>query len=271
MTRSFTREIGAGLADDLAIVVGALINAEAKAGPGAPTGGAQWQAEIAVDGGAAGTLTMAFDAESASAITALIMGLEGAVPAEAVIDTFRELCSQALSALSLKPLARDGNFKLQDFSQIGELTPGKDWAVYTIAADTVAVPLTVTIWGEVQPVAAAAPAAAPQTPKPQPVPPAARPAPSSVAHVANDRIDVILDIDLPLTVRFGRTEMALKALTRIGPGSLIDLGRSPDDPVEILVSNRVVARGEVVIVSGNYGIRILDVVSPRDRARSLEE
>jgi flagellar motor switch protein FliN/FliY len=65
--------------------------------------------------------------------------------------------------------------------------------------------------------------------------------------------------------------MPLKSLTRIGPGSLIDLGRSPDDPVEILVSNRVVARGEVVIVSGNYGIRILDVVSPRDRARTLED
>jgi flagellar motor switch protein FliN/FliY len=51
---------------------------------------------------------------------------------------------------------------------------------------------------------------------------------------------------------------------------VIDLGRSPDEPVDVLISNRVVARGEVVIVSGNYGVRVRDVVSPAERARSLE-
>src|SRR6187397_1319474 len=93
-------------------------------------------------------------------------------------------------------------------------------------------------------------------------------APAKVADAPeekfDDRIDVILDIDLPLVVRFGRTELPLKTLARMGPGSLIDLGRSADDPVEVLVSNRVVARGEVVIVGGNYGVRILDVVSPKE-------
>ena len=84
------------------------------------------------------------------------------------------------------------------------------------------------------------------------------------------RIEVILDIDLPIVVRFGQTELSLRALTRLGPGSVIDLGRSPDEPVEIMVSNRVIARGEVVIVGGNYGIRILDVVSPSERVRSME-
>ena len=90
------------------------------------------------------------------------------------------------------------------------------------------------------------------------------------AQHPSDRIDVILDIDLPLVVRFGRTELPLKSVTRLGPGSLIDLGRTPDEPVEILVSNQVVARGEVVIVSGSYGVRILEVVSARDRLRSME-
>src|SRR5262249_14599677 len=83
-------------------------------------------------------------------------------------------------------------------------------------------------------------------------------------------LDVIMDIDLPLVVRFGRTELPLKTLTALGPGSVIDLGRSPDEPVEVLISNRVVARGEVVIVSGNYGVRVRDVVSATERARSLE-
>jgi len=62
----------------------------------------------------------------------------------------------------------------------------------------------------------------------------------------------------------------LRALTRLSPGSVIDLGRSPDDPVELLVSDRVIAHGEVVIVGGNYGVRILDVVSQSERVRSME-
>jgi len=70
-------------------------------------------------------------------------------------------------------------------------------------------------------------------------------------------------------VRFGLTEMTLEALTRLGPGSVIDLGRSPDDPVEVLVNGRLVARAEVVVVGGNYGVRILEVVSTADRVRSL--
>ena len=92
------------------------------------------------------------------------------------------------------------------------------------------------------------------------------PAPAS----AGPKLDVILDIDLPLCVRFGRTEMALRSLTALGPGSVIDLGRSPDDPVEVLVTNQVVARGEVVIVGGNYGVRITDVMSAAERIRSME-
>jgi flagellar motor switch protein FliN/FliY len=59
-------------------------------------------------------------------------------------------------------------------------------------------------------------------------------------------------------------------LTQLGPGSVLDLGRSPDDPVELLVSDRIVAHGEVVIVGGNYGIRIVDVVSPSERVRTME-
>ncbi len=74
------------------------------------------------------------------------------------------------------------------------------------------------------------------------------------------QLDVILDIDLPMVVRFGHTEMTVEALTRIGEGSVIDLGRSPHEPVDLLVSGRLVARGEVVVVSGHYGVRILELV-----------
>ena len=84
------------------------------------------------------------------------------------------------------------------------------------------------------------------------------------------RLDVLLDIDLPLVVRFGCTQMPLKVLSRLGPGSVIDLSRAPDDPVEMLVGDRVVAHGEVVVVSGSYGIRILDVVGESQPGEGVE-
>ena len=85
-------------------------------------------------------------------------------------------------------------------------------------------------------------------------------------HAAG-RIGVILGIDLPVVVRFGRTELPIRTLSKLGPGSVIELGRSPDDPVDVLVGDRVVARGEVVIVGGNYGVRILEVITNPFRER----
>jgi flagellar motor switch protein FliN len=279
MKESFTRELGKALVQELAAVVAAMLDGSADVGLGVPQGGTQWIAEIRLEGERAGGCAVAFDGVAALDLTGRIMGIDDEVPTEAVIDTFRELCNQALGALSQKPEAAGTTLKLAGVSAALELEPGQDWTVYAIRADKLSNPITVTFWGDLQgaPLTQAAPVASPQpktpaarpAPAPSAAPPAVAPAPAAAPGPA-DRIDVILDIDLPLTVRFGRTHLPLKALTRIAPGSLIDLGRSPDDPVEILVGNRVVAKGEVVIVSGNYGIRILDVVSPRDRARSLE-
>jgi len=81
------------------------------------------------------------------------------------------------------------------------------------------------------------------------------------------RIGVILGIDLPVVVRFGRTELPVRALTKLGPGSMIELGRSPDEPVDVVVGDRVVARGEVVVVGGNYGVRIVEVMTNPFRER----
>jgi flagellar motor switch protein FliN/FliY len=75
------------------------------------------------------------------------------------------------------------------------------------------------------------------------------------------RLEAVLDVDLPLVVRFGRAVMPLRALADLGPGSVVDMGRSPDDLVELLVGERIIARGEVVIVGGNYAVRITDLAS----------
>ena len=78
-------------------------------------------------------------------------------------------------------------------------------------------------------------------------------------------LDLLLDIEMPVTLRFGRTRMTLNDVVDLNRGSVIDFGRSAEEPVEVMVNGRVVARGEAVMVQGNYGVRISHIESRRDR------
>ena len=269
MTASLNQEIFAALVEELGIVVGATIDAPATVSAGVPATGRQWVADVSVRGEVNGSITVVLDHDGATAITRLMTGIEGDIPDEALLDTIREVLAQAVSALSLKPVARGAKLTVADVTAGEGQVPEGEWNAHAIASEKMSAPLSVTTWGNLA--VGQAPAAKPTGPRAVAKPSSA---PAKLAEAPeekfDDRIDVILDIDLPLVVRFGRTELPLKTLTRLGPGSVIDLGRSPDDPVEVLVSNRVVARGEVVIVGGSYGIRILDVVSQRERVRSME-
>jgi flagellar motor switch protein FliN/FliY len=261
---SLNREMCASLVEELGIVVGAMIESPATVAPSAPATGRQWVAEIRAEGELTGAITLVLDHAGATAITSLMTGIEGAIPDEALLDTLREVLAQAVGVLAMKPVAGGARLSVAEVVASDSREPEGEWSAYSVAAEKLSGGLAVTMWGSLT-------AAASAVAKPGSGPRAVAEAPPAPARaVVDERIDVILDIDLPLVVRFGRTELPLKALTRLSPGSVIDLGRSPDDPVEVLVSNRVVARGEVVIVAGSYGIRILDVVSQRERVRSME-
>lgn len=96
------------------------------------------------------------------------------------------------------------------------------------------------------------------------------PAAASIMNPLTDsRLEAVLEVDLPLVVRFGRAVMPLRSVAELAPGAVVDMGRTPDEPVELLVGERLVARGEVVIVGGNYGVRITELTSGR-RATDLE-
>ncbi len=82
-------------------------------------------------------------------------------------------------------------------------------------------------------------------------------------------IDLLLDVELPITVSFGEAEMQLKDVLKLGVGSVIELDKSVNDPVIVIVNQKPIARGEVVMVEGNYGVRILEVESTAERIRSL--
>jgi flagellar motor switch protein FliN len=85
----------------------------------------------------------------------------------------------------------------------------------------------------------------------------------------NWNIDLILDVELPISVLFGHSEMLLKDVLKLGAGSVIELNKSVNDPVTVLVNHKPIAKGEVVMVDGNYGVRIIEVESTADRIRSL--
>ena len=82
-------------------------------------------------------------------------------------------------------------------------------------------------------------------------------------------IDLLLDVELPISVLFGNSEMPLKDILKLGVGSVVELDRSVNDPVTLIVNHKPVAKGEVVMVDGNYGVRILEVESTAERIRSL--
>jgi flagellar motor switch protein FliN/FliY len=82
-------------------------------------------------------------------------------------------------------------------------------------------------------------------------------------------LDFILDIPLEVTVEMGRTKMLINDLLQIGQGSVIELNRLAGEPLDIMINNKLIARGEVVVVSEKFGIRITDIVSPLERVKRL--
>ncbi len=82
-------------------------------------------------------------------------------------------------------------------------------------------------------------------------------------------IDRILDIPLQISAQLGHTRMLIKDLLQLGPGSIVELDKLAGEPLEVLVNDRLVARGEVVMVNEKFGIRLTDVISPTERVNNL--
>lgn len=83
------------------------------------------------------------------------------------------------------------------------------------------------------------------------------------------RLDLLLDVPLEVSVELGRTRMSIQELLSLGPGSVIELDKVAGEPLDILVNDRLVARGEAVVVNDKFGIRITDIVSPTERIARL--
>lgn len=85
----------------------------------------------------------------------------------------------------------------------------------------------------------------------------------------NTSIDMLLDIELDVSIELGRSLLSIKRVLELAPGSIVELDRMAGEPVDLLVNNKVVAKGEVVVIDESFGIRIVSLVSAEERIRSL--
>ncbi|HNY30440.1 MAG TPA: flagellar motor switch protein FliN [Fibrobacteria bacterium] len=79
----------------------------------------------------------------------------------------------------------------------------------------------------------------------------------------------LLDVPIEVTIELGQTELSIRRILEIGPGSIIELDRMAGEPVDLVVNDKIIARGEVVVIEENFGIRITHLVTPEERARPI--
>lgn len=84
-------------------------------------------------------------------------------------------------------------------------------------------------------------------------------------------LEILLDIPLDLSVELGRVKMLIKDVVGLGTGSIIEIDKAAGEPVDVMVNGRIVARGEVVVIEDNFGVRITEILSPQERLMRLNE
>ena len=94
-------------------------------------------------------------------------------------------------------------------------------------------------------------------------------APAPTASTVSQGLELLLDVELEASLRFGCREMPLGEILDLGPGDVVQLDRHVADPVDLIVGDKIVARGEVVLVNGNFGLRVTEVAAPRKRLESI--
>ena len=92
---------------------------------------------------------------------------------------------------------------------------------------------------------------------------------ASRAQATVQSLDFILDIPLKVSVELGRTRLAIRDILQLSQGSEVELSKFAGEPLEVLVNDRLIARGEVVVVNEKFGIRLTDIISPVERIEQL--
>ena len=93
---------------------------------------------------------------------------------------------------------------------------------------------------------------------------------SGSGKISSEKLKILENIEVTLSIEVGRTDMTIRDLLRLNEGSVVELDRLAGEPLDIYVNGAIIARGEVVKVGERYGIRFTDVVDPEERAESVQ-
>jgi len=195
-------------------------------------------------------------------------GIETADPADAK-NTYFEILSQSLAGLAQSLSARMGSeITCAKGEECVQAPAEAEWIAAEILYDDAVLQVSIGcapgLLDALEHPREARPAAPSAALEKAPAEPAA-----FVPH-ASKTLDLLLDVELPVSVSFGRAELLLKDVLKLTTGSIVELNRGVSEPVEVIVNNCVVARGEVVVMDGNYGVRIHQIISPQERLRTLK-
>jgi flagellar motor switch protein FliN/FliY len=188
--------------------------------------------------------------------------------AEDIRSTYVEIVNQSLSGLAsfISTRVRKEISCVEGRAGPPEFVPGASAYAFEITLGEQAFPLLAVFARTLASLSEVASAPAAKAPSPERTRAAGAAGPSAPPYGS---IDLLLDVELPVSVSFGRAQLMLKDVIKLTTGSIVELNRSLSEPVEVIVNNCVIARGEVVVVEGNYGIRIKQVISRQERLRTL--
>lgn len=190
-------------------------------------------------------------------------------PGEAETDAFGELANQVAGSVAAALAGMAG-------TPVGFEAPRAAWLpdggggllapseALVLALQVQAGPVGAEAVLMLPPAALATPAAKAQVPA-APLPTLADPP----APRNGNGIEMLLDISLPVAVELGRTRMMIRDILHLAPGSVLELDKLAGDPVEIMINGKSIARGEVVVIDENFGVRLTSIVTPSERVMNL--
>ena len=209
--------------------------------------------------------------ESAGTMTLKAAGLESVETAEAK-STWIEILSQSLSAmarslgsvLGREVTCESGAEKPPDAEHC------ESASVSIVFGENPWAPLSIALGPKL--LAMLAPGASTRTAVTQGTRPAREP---EAGHSAGRpaipaTMELLMDVELPVSVSFGKTQLPMKDVLKLTTGSIVELNRAVNETVEVLVNHCLIARGEVVVVEGNYGVRIQQITSRQERLRTIK-
>jgi len=208
--------------------------------------------------------------EKAGAMTLKAAGLENVETAEAK-STWIEILSQSLSAMARSIGSMLGREVTCDAgAETPPAAPQESAVVSIVLGDAPVEPLTMAISPKLLGLLAGR-ALTPNSSAPGPAPgqqtESAAGAAGAVAPPPT--MELLMDVELPVSVSFGKTQLPMKDVLKLTTGSIVELNRGVNETVEVLVNHSLIARGEVVVVEGNYGVRIQQITSKQERLRTI--